>query len=69
MVAAFNAATPLDNVLELACGPGTFTGELADRATSVTALDASPEMLKIAAARTGPRQCPLLLGRPVRMVS
>ena len=55
MVAAFNAATPLGNVLELACGPGTFAGELADRATSVTALDASPEMLKIAAARTAPR--------------
>lgn len=55
MVAAINAAAPLGNVLELACGPGTFTGELADRATSVTALDASPEMLKIAAARTAPR--------------
>jgi trans-aconitate methyltransferase len=39
-------------VLELACGPGTFTSELASRATSVTGLDASPEMLEIAAARS-----------------
>jgi trans-aconitate methyltransferase len=41
-------------VLELACGPGTFTSELASRATSVTGLDASPEMLEIAAAHTMP---------------
>ena len=34
------------DVLELACGPGTFTAELARRATSVTALDASPAMLE-----------------------
>lgn len=51
IVAAINAAAPLGEVLELACGPGTFTGELARRATSVCALDASPEMLEIAAAR------------------
>lgn len=53
--AALNAAAPLGDVLELACGPGTFTGELADRATSVTGLDASPEMLEIAADRVAPR--------------
>jgi trans-aconitate methyltransferase len=53
--AAFDAAAPLGDVLELACGPGTFTGELADRAATVTGLDASPEMLEIAAARTAPR--------------
>lgn len=53
--AALNAAAPLGDVLELACGPGTFTGDLADRATSVTALDASPEMLEIAASRIAPR--------------
>ena len=53
--ATLNAAAPLGEVLELACGPGTFTGDLADRATSVTALDASPEMLEIAAARIAPR--------------
>lgn len=50
--AALNAAAPLGDVLELACGPGTFTSELAAHATSVTALDASREMLEIAAART-----------------
>jgi 2-polyprenyl-3-methyl-5-hydroxy-6-metoxy-1,4-benzoquinol methylase len=49
--AALDAAAPLGEVLELACGPGTFTGELADRATSVDALDAAPEMLEIAQAR------------------
>jgi SAM-dependent methyltransferase len=41
ITAALDGAAPLGDVLELACG-----------ATSVTALDASPEMLKIAAART-----------------
>lgn len=53
--AALDAAAPLGDVLELACGPGTFTGELADRATSVAGVDASPEMLEIAAARIATR--------------
>jgi SAM-dependent methyltransferase len=52
--AAIDAAAPLGEVLKLACGPGSFTGELARRATSVVALDASPEMLEVAAARTAP---------------
>lgn len=52
ILAALDNAAPLGDVLELACGPGTFTSELASRATSVTGLDASPEMLEIAAART-----------------
>ncbi len=51
---ALESASPLGEVLELACGPGTFTNELARRATSVDALDASPEMLEIAAARAAP---------------
>ena len=34
------------DVLELACGPGLFTAELARRARSVTAVDASPRMLE-----------------------
>lgn len=38
------------DVAELACGPGTWTGMLARAADSVTALDGSPEMLRIAAA-------------------
>jgi len=38
-------------VLELACGPGVWTSQLLRYATDVTAVDASPEMLAIAAAR------------------
>jgi len=38
------------DVLELACGPGTWTGLLAERAASVTAIDGAPEMLEVAAA-------------------
>ena len=40
-------------MLELACGPGVWTGQLLRHATEVTAIDASPEMLAIAAARVG----------------
>jgi SAM-dependent methyltransferase len=36
---------PTWDVLELACGPGIFTRELARHALSVTAVDASPRML------------------------
>ena len=42
---------PSGEVLELACGPGTWTGELLRTARSVTALDGSPEMLTLARAR------------------
>jgi SAM-dependent methyltransferase len=38
------------DVLELACGPGTWTAELARRAASVTAIDGAPEMLEVARA-------------------
>ena len=41
------------SVLELACGLGVWTGQLLRHATDVTAVDASPEMLAIAAARAG----------------
>jgi SAM-dependent methyltransferase len=37
-------------VLELACGTGLWTGKLAARAASVTAIDAAPEVLAIARA-------------------
>ena len=40
-------------MLELACGPGTWTPQLLRHATSVTAVDASPEMIAIAASRAG----------------
>jgi SAM-dependent methyltransferase len=46
--AAFDAHFRGD-VLELACGPGTWTAMLAERAASVTAIDGAPEMLEIAA--------------------
>lgn len=50
--AAFDACFRGD-VLELACGPGTWTGMLADRARSLTAVDGSPQMLALAAQRAG----------------
>jgi SAM-dependent methyltransferase len=40
------------DVLELACGTGQWTLRLADRATSLTAVDGAPEMLAVAARRT-----------------
>lgn len=50
---ALDAFQPTGSVLELACGPGMWTGQLLRHATDVTAVDASPEMLAIAAARVG----------------
>jgi demethylmenaquinone methyltransferase/2-methoxy-6-polyprenyl-1,4-benzoquinol methylase len=50
---ALDAFRPTGSVLELACGPGTWTGRLLRHATDVTAVDASAEMLGIAAARVG----------------
>ncbi len=44
---------PTGDVLELACGPGTWTAQLLAHADRVTALDSAPEMLRIAAARIG----------------
>lgn len=49
--AALEAFAPAGAVLELACGQGLWTRQLARRADTVTALDASPEMLAIAAER------------------
>jgi ubiquinone/menaquinone biosynthesis C-methylase UbiE len=46
LVAEFH---PVGRALELACGKGIFTGEIARYADSVTAVDASPRMLAIAA--------------------
>jgi SAM-dependent methyltransferase len=51
--AALDAFRPTGDVLELACGPGTWIPQLLRHAKSVTAVDASPEMLAIAAARFG----------------
>lgn len=51
LVAAIEEFRPAGSVLELACGPGTWTSRLLRHATDVTAVDSSPEMLAIAAAR------------------
>jgi len=51
--AALAAFAVTGHVLELACGPGQWTERLLQRATSVTAVDASPEMLARARARVG----------------
>lgn len=50
---ALEAFRPAGSVLELACGPGVWTAQLLRHATEVTAVDASPEMLALAAARAG----------------
>jgi demethylmenaquinone methyltransferase/2-methoxy-6-polyprenyl-1,4-benzoquinol methylase len=52
LAAALDAFRPSGSVLELACGPGIWTQQLLRHATEVTAVDASPEMLAIASART-----------------
>lgn len=49
--AALEAFRPTGQVLELACGPGIWTPRLLEHADSVTAVDASPEMLAIASSR------------------
>lgn len=51
LTAALDAFRPAGDVLELACGPGTWTGKLLRHAAGVTAVDGSPEMLAIAADR------------------
>lgn len=51
LTAALDAFRPTGSVLELACGRGAWTSQLLRHATDVTAVDASPEMLAIAATR------------------
>ncbi len=50
---ALDAFGPRGDVLELAAGTGTWTGELARHADHVTAVDAAPEVLDINRARHG----------------
>jgi trans-aconitate methyltransferase len=54
--AALDAFRPTGSVLELACGPGMWTTQLLHHAADVTAVDASPEMLAINAARVGEKR-------------
>jgi demethylmenaquinone methyltransferase/2-methoxy-6-polyprenyl-1,4-benzoquinol methylase len=51
--AALDEFRPAGEVLELACGPGTWTQQLLRHAAEVTAVDAAPEMLARAQARVG----------------
>jgi trans-aconitate methyltransferase len=53
LAAALDAHRPAGHVLEFACGPGVWTEILLRFATSVTAVDAAPEMLARAKARLG----------------
>jgi demethylmenaquinone methyltransferase/2-methoxy-6-polyprenyl-1,4-benzoquinol methylase len=53
LAAALDAFRPTGHVLELACGPGAWTELLLRHGTSVTAVDAAPEMLARAKARVG----------------
>ena len=50
---AFAAFRPRGDVLELACGTGLWTERLVGQAASLTAVDASPEMIAIASQRVG----------------
>ena len=51
LAAALDAFRPVGCVLELACGPGAWTEQLLRYGTTVTAVDAAPEMLARAKAR------------------
>ncbi len=52
---ALAAFAPTGNVLELACGTGLWTQHLANYATSITAVDSSPEVLAINRRRLAER--------------
>jgi demethylmenaquinone methyltransferase/2-methoxy-6-polyprenyl-1,4-benzoquinol methylase len=53
MLAALESFDASGDVLELACGPGTWTERLLRRASSLTAVDASPEMIALARSKVG----------------
>lgn len=53
LVAALEAFAPRGRVLELACGTGQWTRELATHASRLTAVDASPEMLALNRQQVG----------------
>lgn len=47
------------NVLDVGCGTGNFSIKLAERGCSVTGIDISDEMLKIAGAKAASRKLPI----------
>jgi len=53
LLAAIDAFRPRGDVVELACGTGVWTQHLTRFATTVTAVDAAPEMLARAMGRDG----------------
>jgi demethylmenaquinone methyltransferase/2-methoxy-6-polyprenyl-1,4-benzoquinol methylase len=70
--AALRHAGPDGHILELACGTGLWTRHLVDRAASVTAIDASPEVLRVNVERVrSPRveyvQADLFQWRPAKL--
>jgi SAM-dependent methyltransferase len=58
-------------VLEAGCGPGVLTGWLADSGAAVTAMDVSPEMVRLARDRVGGRARIVLadLSEPLRFAA
>ena len=67
LATALDEFRPAGDVLELACGPGTWTRQLLRHAATVTALDAAPEMLARAQARVGEGRVLICPGKPLRM--
>ncbi|BEL05472.1 hypothetical protein Q0Z83_036630 [Actinoplanes sichuanensis] len=53
LLGELEAHAPYGRVLELACGTGQWTVELARHATTLTAVDAAPEVLAICRQRMG----------------
>lgn len=59
--AALDTFRPTGSVLELACGPATWTAQLLRHAADVTAVDGSTEMLAIASDRVGDQRVRFVL--------
>jgi demethylmenaquinone methyltransferase/2-methoxy-6-polyprenyl-1,4-benzoquinol methylase len=51
LIQALHSLSPCEQILELACGTGIWTQELLRVGSSITALDAAPEMLDINRAK------------------
>lgn len=51
LLEAIEEFRPTGSVLELACGPGTWTPRLLRHATEITAVDAAPEMIAQASTK------------------